>query len=208
MPRSEKVRNVYRWCAKLYDLSRKIWNPLFASQAEKVFVRILRSYTKDNGAVLDVGVGTGLNIQRFIDNKIFFCSYEGIDLTPEMIAVAKQKFHGVKNLTFRAGDINKIEIAGKYDTIVSTLVFSHLERQDEVVQKLLGALRPNGLFFLMFFTEKVATSWVDRLAGHFYRAIFQCEPVPKEIVAKFPAVEIEEHFSCLGGQISIFVFRA
>ncbi|MDP2741631.1 MAG: class I SAM-dependent methyltransferase [bacterium] len=208
MSRSEKVRNVYRWCAKFYDLSRKIWNPFFASQAEKVFVQILRFYGQDVGAVLDVGVGTGLNIQRFMDNKIVFCSYEGIDLTPEMIVVAKQKFHEVKNLTFREGDITKIEITRKYDTIVSTLVFCHLERQDEVVQKLLRVLRPNGLFLLMFFTEKVATSWVDRLAGRFYQSIFQCKPVPREIVAKFPVAGIKKHFPCLGGQISIFVFRA
>ncbi len=208
MSRSEKVRNVYRWCANLYDFSRKIWNPLFASQAEKVFVRILRSYVRDNGAVLDAGVGTGLNIQRFIDNKIVFSSYEGIDLTPEMIAVAKRKFREVKNLTFRVGDITKIETNEKYDTIVSTLVFSHLERQDEVVQKLLLSLRPNGLFFLMFFTEKAVMSWVDRLAGRFYQSIFQCKPVAKKIVEKFPPAEIAEHFPCLGGQISIFVFRA
>jgi ubiquinone/menaquinone biosynthesis C-methylase UbiE len=55
--------------------------------------------------VLDVGVGTGANIQRLMDNGLTFKSFLGIDLTPEMIEVAKAKYPHVKNLRFQEGDI-------------------------------------------------------------------------------------------------------
>lgn len=206
--KAKKVRKVYQWYAKWYDstFTRSIWKIFFA-QAEVFIQQILRSI-HDAGAVLDVGVGTGVNIQRFLDNKIVFRSYEGIDLTPEMVAVAKRKFSGVENLTFLVGDITKILIEKRYDTIISTLVFSHLDKQDEVVQKLLGMLQPNGVFILMDFTEREsAMTWWEKLTTPIW-LIFKFKPIPKEVVAKFPATETKKHFSCPGGQISIFVFHA
>lgn len=201
-----KVRSTYSWYAKFYDSARKLWNPFIAASAEKRFNKLLGKYLRDGMDILDVGVGTGLNIERVLSHNIRFSSYEGIDLAAEMLMKAKQKFGQINNIKFHAGDITKMKIRKKYNAIISTLVFSHLDRQDEVLNKLLTALKSKGVLLLLFISAKPKLKLIDKLGIWIYRIFFHFTPIPLKVIQKFPPSELEEHFSCLGGRASIYVF--
>lgn len=204
---SSAVKGVYKWYARWYDLTRKVWNSFLAASAEKFFDKLLAEHIQNDAEILDVGVGTGLNIERVLGHKIKFATYEGVDLTPEMLAVAERKFSDIKNLTLRTGDITQMKISKKYDAIISTLVFSHLKEPDVVLQKLLTALKPKGKLLLLFFSSKSNPIWYDKVALWVYDHIFHFNPVSPETIDKFPASEIERKFPCLGAEVSVYVFQ-
>lgn len=201
------VSSVYRWYAPHYDSSRRIWNPFFAARAEKKFIELMCQYIEEGADILDVGVGTGLNIERVLNLGIDFNSYEGIDLSPEMLAAAREKFGHMGNVELHQGDIMHMELTKEYDTIISTLVFSHLSKQDEVVKKLLSALKPGKVLLLLFFAAKASPNLLDRLALYIDRSIFKFNHVSADVIERFPSFEQERHFSCLGGQMSIYAFK-
>ncbi len=204
---TKKVKGVYRRLAKWYDSTRKVWDPKFAALAEKEFNRLLAEYIKDGMEILDLGVGTGINIERILGHNISFESYKGIDLSAEMLAEAKRKFGHLENLTLCTGDIMHLEIDKEYDGIISTLVFSHLRHQEEIVQKLLAVLKPGGVLLLLFFSAKPDPSVVDKLILHIYRTVLHFDHVPIEVMKKFPSPKVEQHFPSLGGQMSIYIFQ-
>ncbi|MFA5770974.1 MAG: class I SAM-dependent methyltransferase [Patescibacteria group bacterium] len=168
---------------------------------------MLSKHIKDGAEILDVGVGTGVNIERVLKNNITFDSYEGIDVTPEMLAETKHKFGHIKNLTLRMGDITQMEITKKYDAIVSTLVLCHLKEPDKVIQKLITALKPGGKFLYLDYFTVSKPRLRDKVALWAYRNMFHFSPIPNETINKFPVSEKEEHFSFLGGQLSMYVFQ-
>ncbi len=201
------VHKFYSWFAKYYDLSRKIWNPFFPASVEKEFNGLLSKYIKDGAEILDVGVGTGINIERVLNDNIAFGSYEGIDVNPEMLTEARHKFDHIKNLTLRIGDITQMEFTKQYDSIISTLALSHLKEPDKAIQKLLTALKPGGkiLYLDNFAVPKPRLR--DKAALWVYRNLFHFSPIPTEMAEKFPVSEEEKHFPFLGGQLSIYVFQ-
>jgi ubiquinone/menaquinone biosynthesis C-methylase UbiE len=203
----DNVHKFYSWFAKYYDLSRKIWNPFFPASVEKEFNGLLSKYIKDGAEILDVGVGTGINIERVLNDNIAFGSYEGIDVNPEMLTEARRKFDHIKNLTLRIGDITQMEFTKQYDSIISTLALSHLKEPDKAIQKLLAALKPGGkiLYLDNFAVPKPRLR--DKAALWVYRKMFHFSPIPTEMTKKFPASEEEKHFPFLGGQLSMYVFQ-
>jgi ubiquinone/menaquinone biosynthesis C-methylase UbiE len=87
------------------------------------------------------------------------------------------------------------------------MAFSHFNQRDEVARKLIRALRPGGVFLLMDFTGKKASMrWRDRIARRIYQWMFKFDYW--DVTEEFPKAAEEAHFPCLGGQISIFFFRA
>ncbi|PJE73664.1 MAG: hypothetical protein COV02_01485 [Candidatus Terrybacteria bacterium CG10_big_fil_rev_8_21_14_0_10_41_10] len=203
----DNVHKFYSWFAKYYDLSRKIWNPFFPASVEKEFNRLLSTYIKDGAKILDVGVGTGINIERVLNDNIAFDSYEGIDVNPEMLTEAKRKFNDVDNLTLHLADVTQMEITQQYDAIISTLALSHLKEPDKAIQKLLTALKPGGkiLYLDNFAVPKPRLR--DKVAIWVYHKMFHFSPIPTEMAEKFPVSEEEKHFPFLGGQLSMYVFQ-
>ncbi|MBI5420963.1 MAG: class I SAM-dependent methyltransferase [Parcubacteria group bacterium] len=202
-----KVHKFYSWFAKYYDLSRKIWNPFFPASVEKEFNGLLSTYIKDGAEILDVGVGTGINIERVLNDNIAFAHYEGIDVNPEMLIEARHKFGDVNNMTLRLADVTQMEITQQYDVIISTLALSHLKEPDKAIQKLLTALKPGGkiLYLDNFAVPKPRLR--DKVAIWVYRKMFHFSPISTETAEKFPASEEKKHFPFLGGQLSMYVFQ-
>lgn len=209
----KKQKNVYRFLAKKYDFLTNMFSFVFGKGAPEEFSKLMAQYIKPSDNILDIGVGTGVNIERALKENIRFKSYEGVDLTPEMLEVAKKKFGHFKNVSFKIGNIITMKIHKKYDVILSTLVFSHLENQEKIVEKLLSALNPNGVLLLMFFSDASAKpkSSISSLFHKVYRIIgepiFKLHYVPSDTLAKFPKAKFEKHVPCWGGTMSTYVWH-
>lgn len=77
-----------------------------------------RLYIPKKSKVLEIGCGTG-DILKFVEPK----NGLGIDVSPEMINTAKERY---KDISFRVGDIEKLEIDEKFDYIIMANVIDHL----------------------------------------------------------------------------------
>jgi ubiquinone/menaquinone biosynthesis C-methylase UbiE len=142
--RSQKVAQV-EWIvmstkeAKRYD--RGLWF------LEMTGLRKLRQQllTQIDGNVLEIGMGTGVNLPYY--NGATFVA--GIDLRPEVLAGA---FTRENTPPFGVSCANAHHLPfgnGRFDNIVSTLVFCSIPDPPTALAEIKRVLKPNGRFYLL-----------------------------------------------------------
>ena len=95
--------------------------------------------------VLDIGCGVG-NLTKYIMDKGF--NVEGIDLSKEMLNIAKQKYSDIK---FYEMNMKEITLRKKYDGIMLDYSLFHLTKKEviEVLPKYYDLLNSNGKILLI-----------------------------------------------------------
>lgn len=98
-------------------------------------------------AVLDVGAGTGL-FSSYILEKYPNAFMTLIDLSENMIDIAKQRFAGLTNLNYIVDDYTVHPFTQKFDIIVSSLSIHHLtdEEKQAFYQQAYSMLNKDGIF--------------------------------------------------------------
>ena len=102
---------------------------------------------KPGQTVLDLGSGGGIDC--FLAAKMVGEAgmVYGVDMTPEMIALAKKNAEkvGVKNVEFRHGQIEQLPIAdSSIDVIISNCVINLSPDKDQVFREAYRVLKPGG----------------------------------------------------------------
>ena len=133
--------------------------------------------------LLDVGCGTGpmieLLLKEFPDKK-----YIGIDLTPRMIEVAKEK--KLANTRFLIGDSENLPFADStFDAVVCTNSFHHYPNPQAFMNETARVLRIGGRLILRDYTSNNFMLWLmnhiemplARLFGHGDVKIHSCGDV-------------------------------
>lgn len=96
----------------IYDI---VMMPLESWKLKKMRAEIMPSAYGD---VLEVGIGTGINLRYYNPAKI--CSITGLD---RQCSPTLERRAG-KNFAFYSGDVEKMPFAeGQFDTVVATLLF-------------------------------------------------------------------------------------
>ena len=91
------------------------------------------------GRALDAACGTGRHARRLLE---LGHEVTGVDLSPEMLAVARANVPGA---TFREGDLRDIPVAGgEFDLAVCGLALAHVADLAAAVGELSRVLRPGG----------------------------------------------------------------
>lgn len=97
-------------------------------------------------AAFDAGCGSGAVARRLAAR----CGrVVAVDLSPEMIRVARERSAAHPNIEFHVGDVyDWLRDEGRYDCITSMAVLHHMDAR-EIVPRLVSALRPGGLLLLV-----------------------------------------------------------
>jgi SAM-dependent methyltransferase len=181
------------------------WRKWFYSQAHQAFDRALVDGLPPDGAVLDLGCGVGGNLSRFVELKLPFGSYIGVDLSPAMLAKAKERYGHIPNVTFQPLDLMRDPLpAGPFDLIVSTWVFEHLPDPVFAARKAFQKLKPGGRMVLLFDVE--ADSLISRLIGWAY-PILSVHLVKGEAIWAFPGTQSVQYFDGLFGTLAVVTLR-
>lgn len=110
--------------ANQYDLWKKK-NRYYYQNLKK----LLRLYIPPQKNVLEIGTGTG-DILASLEPS----NGVGIDISEEMIKLAKNKYNNYPNLRFYHSAINEFQTEPTYDFIVLVDVVEHLENVEEIVK--------------------------------------------------------------------------
>lgn len=91
--------------------------------------------------VLEIGCGRGVT-GKIIQEK-FNCRVTGVELNPEVIEDASMNLWKIIH-----GDIQKIDVPGKYDVVLATELFEHLNYPEDFLIKMNKVLKPGGKIIL------------------------------------------------------------
>jgi SAM-dependent methyltransferase len=96
--------------------------------------------------VLDMGCGTGRHMEQFVKKGL---KCDGFDLSPEMLAQARQRLAG-KDVTLTEGNLITFENGKKYDLVIAMFaVMGYLTENEQLLAGLRTAfnhLNPEGIF--------------------------------------------------------------
>src|SRR5712692_2007198 len=117
----------------------------YRKEAEKIET-LINQYKKSSGnRLLDVACGTGSHIAYLKQHY----SVEGLDFSPEMLRIAREKH---PNVVFHRGDMTSFKLKNQFDVI--TCLFSaigHVKtkaRMRRAVRNMAAHLQPGGLMIL------------------------------------------------------------
>lgn len=96
---------------------------------------------KKGNKVLDVACGTGVLIPFYFGRGV--TEITAIDLSPEMIRIAKDKFDGY-NIEFICDDAVIHNFENTYDNIVVYNAFPHFADPEKLIENLSSCLKPGG----------------------------------------------------------------
>lgn len=189
------VKALYTFAnAKWYDPFLHLWNPLVASQAESYFLSFLKSHLTSESQILELGCGTADNVRLIMEHQLPFKSYLGLDFTPSMLVIAREKWSQYDQLSFQEMDLTQLEtLTGKYDLIICTWVLSHIPQPAQLVNQAQEYLNSNGKAFFLFLTKPLAhiNWWLSPFVHH----LFNSQYVPEQEIRAMQNIQERLHFS-------------
>jgi len=141
----EILRTKFNNGAKSYDRQRSIVIP----NLDQLYTIItnLANINVSRPKILDLGAGTGLLTGK-IFKKYFRGHFTLIDISEEMLNIAKKRFKENRNFKYILGDYLKINFEESFDIIISSLSIHHLEDKDKknLYSKVYEILNNDGIF--------------------------------------------------------------
>lgn len=157
MNKSEHLKvNEAIWDKWAGSLDGKGWRSDYLRRAQRVVIS--RLDIKENVHFLDIGCGTGWavgQVAKLAGNK---GSFYGVDLSPQMIARAKEHFKGNDSFHFLISDSESIPLDDNFfDRIICTNAFHHFLNPDKVLKEISRLLKPEGKIFIL---DPTGDSWM------------------------------------------------
>jgi ubiquinone/menaquinone biosynthesis C-methylase UbiE len=177
----------------MFSRSAKFYNAIYSSmgkdhaaEAYKVHDIIQKHKKSAGNTLLEVACGTGIHASVLRE----FYQVEGLDLDPEMLAVARQDY---PEIPFHQADMVQFDLGKQFDAI--TCLFSSIgyvktkQRLEQAIQTMTDHLMPGGVLVIEpWFTP-------DQFTGGKVFALFVDQPDLK--VSRMSLGEVEEKLSIL-----------
>lgn len=125
----EEVKEQFNSCTDIYDSGRRFFIPCFDDYYE-IGVNLLSEMHNDFKSILDLGAGTGL-LSKYLYEKFPLAEFLLVDIAEKMLDVAKIRFNGLQNISFKVQDYSKKLPDGDFDLISSALSIHHLDEQEK-----------------------------------------------------------------------------
>lgn len=142
MSNRNTIEKNFSRCAKYYDsysnIQQRLASKLIASMGTHEFEKIL-----------DIGCGTG-NYTRLLRNKFPSSTVKALDMSPEMIGVAKRKLQN-DQIEFIVADAETTVINEHFDLITSNACFQWLDSFESTMLKYKDILVPDGIMLFSMF---------------------------------------------------------
>ncbi len=131
--------------------------------------------------VLDIGCGTGIMFPYYIERDVN--SITAVDLSPEMVKIAKSKF---PNAEIICGDAESISFNKRFDIIMIYNAFPHFPNPEALIQNLSRAVKSGGKISIAHGMSKIELDEVHKKsAGRVSNILPECEDLAKLLTLYF-----------------------
>lgn len=170
-----KVQTAYRILAPGYDWLRPLWAGGILGDAERFLERaILPQHCPPGGVVLDLGCGTGANLERILKMGIPIRKYAGVDISPAMIRCARRKFSWFRDAQFYLSDLERLPFSDStFDFAISTWALEHVPQVKLAVDEALRVLK-RGACLVLLSHSLPSLPW--RIPVYLIKPIFRLAP--------------------------------
>ena len=179
-----------RW-ANSYD-----WTfPSFIYQA--IHKRLLSQVELSaNANVLDLGCGTGRLLNR-LANQFPEITGTGLDLSPQMLRVARQNNRHRRRLIYLEGNAENLPfVEGQFNAVFNTISFLHYPQPDQVLKEVARVLSPGGKFYLVDITFNNSSSC--QITPHSHTAVRFYSQKQREEMGNNAGLTCVGHYPLLG----------
>lgn len=140
------IEEQFNLIAKEYDSNRKKFIPCFDDYYINT-TKMIASQIGEVKRILDLGAGTGLLSYYWYQNCPS-AEYVLVDIADEMLNVARKRFNGIKNISYKVMNYSNALPDGQFDLITSALSIHHLEDKEKkkLFKTIYGKLPSGGVF--------------------------------------------------------------
>ncbi|MBS0028306.1 class I SAM-dependent methyltransferase [Chitinophaga sp. 22321] len=146
MNSQEKVLHCYNQVASDYAIER--WDELTRKQVDRLLLKEFAAINKDKGLCADFGCGPGQTTKYLYDNGLK--NIVGVDLSPEMVNVAKKLS---PQINFETGDLLNIAYPSEHlGSVLAFYAIVHftLDQVGKCFAEINRVLKTNGEFLFSF----------------------------------------------------------
>lgn len=140
--KNKNAVNIYNKIAKDYA---KTYDTEDSNEEELIFQNSILNYTSPKITLLDIGCGSGFSAEYFSNKGI---NVTGIDLSEEMIRIAKEKHPSVN---FQVADMRTFKPSTKIDVVYAGYSMFHFPQEDfeRTLENIKTYLNKKGIFALV-----------------------------------------------------------
>ncbi len=140
----DEIKDAFSKGSKDYDKYRRQTIPYMDVYYDTV---VELTSGREDPRILDLGAGTGI-LTQMLHEKYPESNMTLLDISPEMIKLAKEKFNDITTFSYIEGDYLECDFDGMYDIIVSSLSIHHLEDDQKITlyKKIYDHLNSGGVF--------------------------------------------------------------
>ncbi len=125
--------------ADFFDRCASWWDEDMIRNEEVITTILDNAGVKEGVHVLDVACGTGVLFPDYLSRGV--ASVTGIDISPEMVKIAREKFPQVEVL---CGDVENTDFPQKFDVIMVYNAFPHFPEPQKLIDCLCALLKEGG----------------------------------------------------------------
>lgn len=139
--KNEKIQKRYNRVSKIYDLLEKPMELIaFSEWREKIIKRI------EGEKILEVGVGTGKNLQYYPKNV----DLTGIDFSKKMLEKARNRAENMENIKLIEMDAQKMAFDDNtFDTVITSCVFCSVPDPIKGLKEIRRVCKNNGKIVML-----------------------------------------------------------
>lgn len=142
----ETIKRRFSKSAKNYDQYANVQKSM-----GDVLIEEIKSKHKCFNRILEVGCGTGY-VTKALIHHFPDANITAVDIAPGMIKHVQSTIQH-ENLELVCGDIEEIELKGKYDLIISNATFQWFNQLEKTMEKLVKSLEKDGILAFSTFGQ-------------------------------------------------------
>lgn len=167
----ERVKEIFRGIASDYDRVNRV---ISLGQIDRWRHRLVSIMDiPEDGVVLDLGCGTG-KLTRLIANKVSEGKVLGVDLTPEMLEIARKSLpreqEDVVEFSLGAGEDLELQ-SNSFDLATSAFTLRNVDDLTSVISELRRVVRPGGKVYSLELAKPDFPGFREIYRFYFYRIL-------------------------------------
>ncbi|MCL2026352.1 MAG: class I SAM-dependent methyltransferase [Leptospirales bacterium] len=138
-----------------FNLLARDWDDMANGASSEALPPVFdRINCPQGGKVLDAGCGTGVLFPHILKKIGVAGELVAVDCAAEMINTASEKFHAVKNISYRTAYVEELnEASSSFDAIIAFAMFPHVEDKLSALKKFRLLLKETGRLYIFHLSD-------------------------------------------------------